>query len=168
MSLMLCLFLGAAPDAGVAVSLSVEGALVRPAALTVKELEALGPATVEFKDKKGAHTGIGVRLDKLLLHLGFSEGRSGPKVDPKQKHAGLRSVVIATARDGFEAVFSVGELLETLGSTRATIVWQMDGKPLPDNVGPFRIVVANDKLPSRSIYQVTSLKVVDLSTGTDK
>lgn len=49
-------------------------------------------------------------------------------------------------------------------STRATIVWQMDGKPLPENVGPFRIVVATDKLPSRSMYQVTSLKVVDLSS----
>lgn len=164
MQTLLCLLLSATPDAGVAVTLNVEGALVRPAALTVSELEAIGTASVEFKDKKGAHTGVGVRLDKLLLHLGFSEGQSGPKVDPKQKHAGLRSVVIATARDGFEAVFSVGELLETLGSTQAMIVWQMDGKPLPENVGPFRIVVATDKLPSRSIYQVKSLKVVDLSS----
>ena len=66
-------------------------------------------------------------------------------MNPKQKHEGLRAVVIATSSDGFEAAFSMGELLETLGATNAVLVWEMDGKPLPEAAGPFRLVVTTDK-----------------------
>lgn len=150
-----------ASDGGVA--LSLDGALVRSGAITLSELEALGPVTADWTDKKGPHRVKGVRLDKLLLARGFAEGVTGPKADPKQKHAGLRSAVVATARDGFKAVFSVGELLETLGATQALIVWEVDGKPLPEAAGPFRIVVTTDKLPSRSLHQVERFEVVDLN-----
>jgi DMSO/TMAO reductase YedYZ molybdopterin-dependent catalytic subunit len=143
-------------------TLKLEGDLVKPATLSVNELEAHGAVAVDFKDKSGEHRGIGVRLDKVLLKQGFAEGPMGPQVNPKQKHEGLRAAVIATASDGFEAVFSMGELLETLGATNAVLVWEMDGKPLPDAVGPFRLVVTTDKGSSRSLHQLTSLRVVNL------
>lgn len=150
-----------ASDGGV--TLSLEGVLIRPGAITLAELEALSPVTTDWTDKKGPHRVKGVRLDKLLLSRGFSEGVTGPKADPKQKHAGLRSAIVATARDGFKAVFAIGELLETLGATQALIVWEVDGKPLPEATGPFRIVVTTDKQPSRSLHQVERFEVVDLN-----
>lgn len=149
-------------DGGVA-PLSLDGTLIRSGPITLAELEALGPITADWTDKKGSHRVKGVRLDKLLLARGFSEGVTGPKADPKQKHAGLRSAIVATARDGFKAVFAVGELLETLGATQALIVWEVDGKPLPDTAGPFRMVVTTDKLPSRSLHQVERFELVDLN-----
>lgn len=151
-----------ASDGGVA-TLSLEGALIRSGAITLAELEALGPITADWTDKKGAHRVKGVRLDKLLLARGFSEGVTGPKADPKQKHSGLRSAIVATARDGFKAVFAISELLETLGATQALIVWEVDGKPLPETTGPFRIVVTTDKQPSRSLHQVERFELVDLN-----
>lgn len=60
------------------------------------------------------------------------------------------------------AVFSVGELLGTLGATNAVLIWEMDGKPLPAEFAPFRLVVSTDKAGSRSIYQLTKLHVQDL------
>lgn len=151
----------AASDGGVA--LTLEGALIRPGAIKLAELEALGPITTDWSDKKGPHRVKGVRVDKLLLARGFSEGVTGPKADPKQKHAGLRSALVATARDGFKAVFAVGELLETLGATQALIVWEVDGKPLAESTGPFRIVVTTDKQPSRSLHQVERFELVDFN-----
>lgn len=158
LTLLLCAVLAGAPE------LKLEGDFVKPTTFTVDALTKLGAGAVEWKDKKGPHTGVGVRLDKVLLAGGFSEGASGPAVDPKVKHEGLRSAVIATAGDGFRAVFSMGELLETLGATTAFLVWEQDGKPLPTEVGPFRLVVTSDKGSSRSIHQLTTLKVVDLRT----
>lgn len=140
--------------------LRLEGALITPATLTVDALKALGPVTVEWSDKSGAHTFTGVRLDKVLMANGFAEGHGGGK--PKDKHAGLRAVVVATSADGFVAVFSVGELLDGMGATTALLAWEMDGKPLPEEHGAFRLVVPSDKRGSRSSYQLTELRVLDL------
>src|SRR4051812_29208164 len=83
--------------------------------LTLAELQALGSVTADWSDKAGAHKVNGVRLDKLLERMGL---KSGPDaVAPKQKHLELRSAIVATAVDGFQAVFSVGELMESIGST---------------------------------------------------
>lgn len=158
MTSLLLLVLAATP------TLEVEGALVKRASFTVKDLQELGAVTVDWSDKRGPHKLTGVRLDKVLLKLGFTEGPTGPQTDPKVKHQGLRAAVLATAADGFEAVFSVGELLETLGPTQALLVWEMDGQPLPASTGPFRLVVTNDKGQSRSPHQLVSLKVIDLKT----
>jgi DMSO/TMAO reductase YedYZ molybdopterin-dependent catalytic subunit len=159
--LSLCL-LAATPDAGALPSLQVEGAQVKAATLQVKDLEALGAVTVGWSDKSGQHQVTGVRLDKVLLHAGFSEGAMGPTVDPKVKHAGLRTAVVALASDGYQAVFSVGELLESLGATQALVVWAMDGQPLPPKFGPLRLIVTTDKGASRSLHQLVTLRLVDL------
>lgn len=160
MLVALALFLAASPVS----SVRVEGDLIKPAALTVEDLKAMGPITVDWSDKSGAHRMTGVRLDVVLLKLGFTEGPTGPAAKPKQKHEGLRAIVIASAGDGFEAVFSLGELLETLGATTALLAWEQDGKPLPAAQGPFRLVVPTDKKGSRSLYQLTSLRVTDVKT----
>ncbi|MFT3708448.1 MAG: molybdopterin-dependent oxidoreductase [Archangium sp.] len=158
-TLALLVFLSQTP----APSLQLEGDLVKPSSFTAKDLAALSTTNVEWSDKQGKHTATGVRLDTLLLERGFSEGAKGPAVNPKQKHPGLRAVVIATANDGFMAVFSVGELLGTLGTTNAVLIWEMDGKPLPPEFAPFRLVVTTDKAGSRSIYQLAKLRVLDLA-----
>jgi hypothetical protein len=49
-----------------------------------------------------------------------------------------------------------------MGPTRALIVWEIDGKPLASNAGPFRVVVLTDNEPSRSVHGVTKLEVLDL------
>lgn len=163
MTTLLLAVLLAAPDAGPdAARLRVEGDLVTAGSLGVKELSELSPVAVEWTDKRGKHTGRGVRLDAVLLKAGFNEGPMGPTVDPKVKHQGLRAAVIATASDGFEAVFSVGELLPHLGATTAWLVFEMEGKPLPPEVGPFRLVISTDRSPSRSLHALVKVRVLDL------
>jgi DMSO/TMAO reductase YedYZ molybdopterin-dependent catalytic subunit len=68
----------------------------------------------------------------------------------------------ASAPDGFEAILSCAEVFESMGATRAMIVWKVDGKPLPADRGPLRLVVLTDKEPSRSVHSVRKLEVLDL------
>jgi hypothetical protein len=59
-------------------------------------------------------------------------------------------------------VLSCAEVFESMGATRAMVVWKVDGKPLPEDRGPLRLVVLTDKEPSRSIYSLRKLEILDL------
>ncbi len=149
----LVLLLAAAPDAGAVPSVHIEGGPLRAESFTMEKLKALGPATVDWKDKIGAHRMTGVPVEKLLRHLGLAE---------QPRHAELRAALVATAADGFVAVFSIAELLGEFGPSTVILAWEQNGKPLPPQHGAFRLVVPTDKRGARSIYQLTSLKLVPL------
>jgi hypothetical protein len=55
------------------------GAPITPASFDQAALEALGPVTRTWRDKKVEHHVKGVRLDAVLLRLGNSDGASGPR-----------------------------------------------------------------------------------------
>jgi len=78
---------------------------------------------------------------------------------------GWRRVVVASAPDGFQAVFTVAELTPHLGPTRALVAWKIDDKALPPDRGPLRLVVLTDKVASRSVHAVNRLEVVELPGG---
>jgi hypothetical protein len=103
-----------------------------------------------------------VRLDRILTRFGFSPGQMGHAVPIRDKRAGWKKVVRATASDGFQAVFSCAELAESMGPTRAYVLFEIDGKPIPPEAGPLKLVVPTDKEPSRSVRQLVRLDVIDL------
>ena len=84
----------------------------------------------------------------------------GKSIPPREKHSGHRFVLIATAADGYKAVFSAGELAEQ--STQALVVWSVDGVMLPSESGPMRLVVLSDHGVSRSLFQLRTIDVVDV------
>ena len=77
----------------------------------------------------------GVPLQKILAEVGVEPGAMGKDLEPGKKRLGLRQAVVVTARDGFQAVFSVGELWPGLGPTRVLVVDRVDGKPLDADGG---------------------------------
>src|SRR5262249_61347725 len=92
----------------------------------------------------------GVPLQKTLAEVGVERGERGPSLAPPKKVRGLRQAVVVTARDGFQSVFSVGELWPGVGPTRVLVVDQVDGKPLDAAEGPLRLLVLTDQAPSPS------------------
>ena len=108
------------------------------------------------------HQVTGVRLDKVLTHLGFTPGPMGKDVPVSVKRAGFRKVVVATARDGFQAVFTVAECFQGMGPGEVLVVWAVDGKPLAPADGPLRLAVLTDAEPSRSLRQLKKLEIVDV------
>ena len=139
----------------------VDGALPSPGALGQADFEKLGATTSTWNNRGESHQVKGIRVDKVLAHLGFTPGPMGKAVPVAQKVKGFRQVLVATARDGFQAVFSCAEVTEGMGQTVALIVWEVDGKPLGPDVGPFRLVVLTDGMPSRSVRQLEGLRVAD-------
>jgi DMSO/TMAO reductase YedYZ molybdopterin-dependent catalytic subunit len=142
--------------------LEVAGAVAKPGALKLAELEAMEPVTATWSSHGESHQVHGVALDKLLTRLGFEVGVMGKDVPKRDKRKGWRMAIRASAPDGFEAILSCAEVFESMGATRAMIVWKVDGKPLPADRGPLRLVVLTDKEPSRSVHSVRKLEVLDL------
>jgi DMSO/TMAO reductase YedYZ molybdopterin-dependent catalytic subunit len=143
-------------------SIELTGAVPRPTHFDRAALEAMGTVTGTWKHKERQHSFRGVPLDIVLAHGGFSPGDMDAVVPKRDKAVGWKMAVLATAADGFQTVFSCGELLPSMGPTRAFVVWELDGAPLPDKQGPFRLVVTTDRLASRSLSSVRSLRVLDL------
>jgi len=156
----------AAPaKASSATSVEIAGDLPQTGALTVADLEALGPESAKWTLHGKTYAVVGVPLWKVLDKFGFSAGPMSKAMKPSEKRAGWKKVLVATARDGFQAVFSCAELFPTLGRTRPLLVFKMDGVPLPADTGPMRIAVLSDKEPSRSVFAVGKLQIYDLGSA---
>jgi len=158
-ALLLVLIPGAA-FAG-APELEVAGALPRTGKLTLKDLEAMKPEKATWTLQGKPQVIEGVPVGRILASFGFAPGVMGKDVPPAEKRPGYKKVALVTARDGFQALFSCAELAEEMGATRALLVWKIDGKPLPPDQAPFRLVVLTDKEPSRSPYAVEKIEVID-------
>jgi hypothetical protein len=68
-------------------------------------------------------------------------------------------VVVASAKDNYHAVFSLAELDEGMGATKACVCDADGGKPLPESDAPLKLLVTTDKRPARSVRMLTGLTV---------
>jgi len=142
-------------------AVEVAGEVAKPGPLTLAALEKMTAETVTWSHHGERHEVTGVPLGKILTAMGFTPGAMSREMAPADKRPGYKKVLLVTARDGFQAVFSCAEVAEQMGATRALLVWKVDGKPLSAEHGPFRLVVTSDQEPSRSVYAVARLEVVD-------
>jgi DMSO/TMAO reductase YedYZ molybdopterin-dependent catalytic subunit len=140
----------------------VRGDVEKPGTLQLAELEAMGPTSASYTVHDHTQTVIGVPLHKVLARYGVVPGPMSKTMAPADKRPGYKKVVVASAPDGFQAVFSLAELSEGMGKTQVLVVWKADGKPLPPAQGPLRLVVLTDGEPSRSVHQLRTLDVTDM------
>src|SRR5262249_54071074 len=119
-------------------AIEVAGALPRTGTLTLKDLEGMQPVKASWSHHGKTLQVEGVPVGTALAFSGFEAGAMGKGVSPSQKVPGYKKVLRATAKDGFSAVFSCGELDEKLGATQALLVWKIDGQSLPPDQGPVR------------------------------
>ncbi len=69
-------------------------------------------------------------------------------------------VVLATARDGYTVVFSLGELQMNRANPKVFLVAESAAGPLPDNEGPVRLIVYGDAIRSAYALARIELKVL--------
>ena len=110
-------------------------------------LQGLPRRTVSMDVHGKAMTCSGVDLVDILRHAGAMPA------DPLRGTDLARHVEVR-ARDGYTVVFSLGELDPTLGKQRVYVTDQCDGKPLPADAGPARLLIPGDTRPARSARQV--------------
>jgi hypothetical protein len=94
----------------------------------------------------------GVPLVDLLAKLGVARGK-----DLMGK--ALAQYVVATGSDGYKSVVALGEVDPEFHPGVVLVADAMDGKPLDAKVGPFRLVVTEDKRPARSVRNLVRIEV---------
>ena len=136
-------------------ALQISGDVPTPLTVTLSDLKGMPRTTVSVSQNGADLMYEGVLVGELLKRAGAPLGRdlSGPAI---------ASYVLATGADGYQVVFSLGELDPALTSTDVVVADMLDGKPLSDPQGPFRIVMPHDKRGVRSVRMLQKLEVVRL------
>jgi DMSO/TMAO reductase YedYZ molybdopterin-dependent catalytic subunit len=114
--------------------LALAGEVQRELSLSVEELKAIG-ARRGMTEVRGYS---GVRLADLLEEADIR--RDAPR-------ALRRTYVVAVASDGYQALFSWGELFNTAVGKGVLVAIERDGLPLRDGEGRFALVSPADERP---------------------
>lgn len=159
-------FFALATTAGMAVAapadLEVRGDVAHPAHLSVADLQALPVHEVRdlvlvcgTGERKGAYRDArGVLLRDLL-------DRCGVVANAHDAHN--RIYVLATASDGYQAIFSWHELFNSPVGDGVVVLYAQAGDPLASPRGPFALVSTLDlRTGPRQVRQLVSLQVVTL------
>jgi DMSO/TMAO reductase YedYZ molybdopterin-dependent catalytic subunit len=135
--------------------LSITGDIAQPITWTLAELKAMPRTSVTVQESGQPAVYEGVLAGELLRRAGVSVGRD-------LTGNVLATYVRAVATDGYEVVFSIGELDPALTSDEIIVADTVGGKPLVDQQGPLRIVAPHDKRMARSVRMLVRLEVVRL------
>jgi len=152
-ALIVLVFAHAQNGAGADAALRIGGDIPTPVTLTAADLAAMTheSATVMAEDGTKS-TYDGVPLRDLLSKAGAPFG--------KQLHGkNMTAYVLATARDGYQVVFTLAELDPAFGNEHILVADKHEGKPIPAPLGPLRIVWVNDKAGARSLRMLETLEV---------
>ncbi len=145
--------------------ISLGGIVDKPGDWTVVRLKrelAADVTSVDYTGHDGKHTSTAVPLVSLLKAAGAATELKQPAkgVTGAEKHAEMHYAVVVQGRDGYFAVFSIGELMADLANRKIYLALDEDGKPLPDADGPMKLIVPDDGKPARWVHGVQSVSVV--------
>jgi DMSO/TMAO reductase YedYZ molybdopterin-dependent catalytic subunit len=136
-------------------SLAVTGDIPQPLKLTTDDLAKMPRTSVAWSEREPKVKYEGVLLYEVLK-------RAGAPLDQQLSGKALASYVVAEARDGYQAVFSLAEIDPAFSDNRVLIADTADGRPLTASQGPLRLVVPADKKGARAVRMLEHISVVRL------
>jgi DMSO/TMAO reductase YedYZ molybdopterin-dependent catalytic subunit len=137
--------------------LAIEGDVPMPLSLSADDLAKMPRETASVPAADGSKIVYeGVTLRAVLEKAGAPFGK-------KLRGKVLTTYVLAKAMDGYEVLFTLGEIDPDFGNETILLADKRDGKPLPDKQGPFRLVCPNDHEGARSVRMLQTLEVVRLA-----
>jgi DMSO/TMAO reductase YedYZ molybdopterin-dependent catalytic subunit len=169
LALLGALMLGAQPAAPTALAVPVAqdrfaptveltGLVEHPKTFTHDDLAGYPSVTlsVSFGAGQGFQT---ARYTGVLLWDLLKEAEV--KVDPARNNDKLRKYVVVTGSDGYDAIYSLGELDPDFGGQIVMIAYAKDGQPLGPGEGMARSVVDSDKRGGRAVSNLVRIEVRD-------
>ena len=136
-------------------SVQVTGSVKQALTLTADDLAKMPRASVRTTNDGMQTVYDGVWLHEVLKRAGVPQGS-------ELRGKALSSYVLAKAQDGYQVVFSLGELDPAFIDNEILLADTANGKPLFGAQGRFRLVVPKDKPGARSVRMLTKLEVVQL------
>jgi DMSO/TMAO reductase YedYZ molybdopterin-dependent catalytic subunit len=135
--------------------LKIGGAVSTPLILTAADLKSMPRKTMKVLNTHNQKTETyeGVPIEAFLKKAGVAQGEAlrGPL---------MASYVLAEASDGYRVAFSLAELDPGITESEIIVADTMDGAPLGENEGPFKLVAPHEKRPARWVRMLKSITVV--------
>ena len=156
-ALSVCLALMLAPSLAVGQDLKLKGLGGQSVTIGPTELAALPHVTLTLTVEGKTHTYAGVPIADLLQRVGAPSGKA-------LKGADLSDVVLVTAKDGYAVALALAETDPLVRKDQILLADQADGAPMPDGVGPYRLVVEGDQRGARLARMVVSIEVRQLAS----
>jgi DMSO/TMAO reductase YedYZ molybdopterin-dependent catalytic subunit len=136
-------------------TVQVTGAVKQPLTLSADDLAKMPRATVRTTSNGMETVYEGVWLHEVLKKAGVPQGS-------ELRGKALASYVLAEAQDGYQVLFSLGELDPAFIDNEILLADTANGKALFGGQGRFRLVAPKDKPGARSVRMLTKLEVVQL------
>jgi DMSO/TMAO reductase YedYZ molybdopterin-dependent catalytic subunit len=136
-------------------TVEVTGAVKQALTLSADDLAKMPRASVRTTNSGMETVYEGVWLHEILKRAGVPQGS-------ELRGKALASYVLAEAQDGYQVVFSLGELDPAFIDNEILLADTANGKPLFGAQGRFRLVVPKDKPGARSVRMLTKLVVVQV------
>jgi hypothetical protein len=146
------------PSFSVAIE-TAEGKVISTTTVTETEMRTMPQITVKVKEHEGEASYSGVSLHELVARAGAP---SGPKLHGKA----LAAYVLATAKDGYQVVYTLTEMDPAFTDDHVIVADRINGAPLPEKQGPFRLVAGHDKKPARALRMLDKIEVIQLNGST--
>ena len=118
-----------------AATLTVTGDIPTPLTLKAEDLAAMPREKGTVTEQDGTTVEYeGVPLREILK-------RAGAPLGNQLRGKALASYILAKAHDGYQVVFTLGEIDAAFGNEQILVADKRDGKPLFGYQGPFRLVM---------------------------
>ncbi len=136
-------------------SLVITGDVKQQLTLTAKDLAAMPRATLSNRNNTIKAAWEGVWLSEILKKAGVPLGAAlrGPA---------LSTYIVVSASDGYQVLFSLGELDPDMTEGRFLVADTANGTSFVNEGEGFRIVIPDDKHGARSVRMLTKIEVVQL------
>ena len=145
----------ASAQSDLSASLRIAGNVTTPLSLAAKDLKAMPRTTLKVlnphENKEEIYEGVAVQ--ELLR-------RAGVPQNEKLRGSAMATYVLAEASDGYAVLYSLAELDADIQNSEVIVADTMNGSPLGEKQGPFKMVAPHDKRPARWIRMLKSLTVV--------
>jgi hypothetical protein len=119
---------------------------------TAATLASLPHKTVRVHNEhtKADETYSGVQLIDLLTQLGVSD---------KPRGKDFRLYVVAAGSDGYEVVYSIGEVTPDVGTATVIVADSENGAAIAAD-GPLKLVATGEKRPARWVRNLVAIRVM--------
>lgn len=106
--------------------------------------------TVYNEHTKANETYSGVPLIDLLTRLGVPDKPRGKQ---------FRIYLVAVGSDGYEVVYSLGEVAPDVSKSTVLVADSEDGKPIAAD-GPLKMIATGEKRPARWVRNLVAIRVL--------
>lgn len=134
--------------------LRFSGDVATPLTLSANDLKNMPRQTLKVlnphEKKEEVYEGIAVR--ELLR-------RAGVPQNDKLRGPAMANYVLAEASDGYRVLYSLAEFDSDFQDSEVIVADTLDGAPLGEKQGPFKMVAPYDNRPARWVRMLKSLTV---------